>query len=513
MIHTVFAISILFALASPLTAYAIEKSRHVVVIVWDGMRPDFISDERSPALAALARRGVMFRNHHSVFLSSTVVNGTAISTGSYPGHSGIVGNSEYRPDIDPLKPVRTELLDSTRKGDQYSHGRYLRQPTIAEIVRQNGGSTIVAGSKPVVLLADRAPRTSDSEGVNVFAGETLPQSLGPVLTNRHGAFPGEAALEPSRIDWVTTAVIDSLWSKGVPNFSFIWMNEPDLSQHLTGPGSERTLSAIRRADNNLTLILTALESHGVRDETDIIVVSDHGASTVESVVDIADLFTKAGLPAKSEFKSKPAPGEILVVSNSGSTLVYVIGHDEGIIRRAVTFFQQADFCGVIFCKKPLPGTFSFREVGIDCETAPDIFISMRWNTEKSKYGTPGMMSTDVSSFGPGQGSHVTLSPFDMHATLVASGPHFRKGIADTLATGNVDVAPTALWILGIKPPRSMDGRILTESLVIKGPKLNSYEPRRIEATTKEDGRAWSQYLNFTEVNGVRYLDEGNGRQN
>jgi hypothetical protein len=25
-----------------------------------------------------------------------------------------------------------------------------------------------------------------------------------------------------------------------------------------------------------------------------------------------------------------------------------------------------------------------------------------------------------------------------------------------------------------------------------------------------DGSAWEQYLNFTEVNGVRYLEEGNG---
>jgi arylsulfatase A-like enzyme len=106
---------------------------------------------------------------------------------------------------------------------------------------------------------------------------------------------------------------------------------------------------------------------------------------------------------------------------------------------------------------------------------------------------------------------VSLSAFDMHATLVAAGPHFRSGV-DTLASGNVDVAPTVLWILGIQPPRSMDGRILSEALSIKAPKIRSFEPGHIEASAKQSNATWTQYLNYTEVNGARYLDEGNGRQ-
>ncbi len=83
---------------------------------------------------------------------------------------------------------------------------------------------------------------------------------------------------------------------------------------------------------------------------------------------------------------------------------------------------------------------------------------------------------------------------------------------DTLASGNVDVAPTVLWILGIKPPKPMDGRVLTEALTIAGPGIKSFEPRHIETTCEQEGVAWHQYLNFTEVNGVVYCDEGNGHQ-
>src|SRR6185295_3485749 len=52
---------------------AAGSPKHVVVVVWDGMRPDFVSESNTPALHALAKRGVFFQNNHSVYLSSTEV--------------------------------------------------------------------------------------------------------------------------------------------------------------------------------------------------------------------------------------------------------------------------------------------------------------------------------------------------------------------------------------------------------------------------------------------------------
>ena len=74
-----------------------QKERHAVVIVWDGMRPDFVSESHTPALWKLARDGVTFRHHHASYLSATVVNSTAIATGCYPSGSGIFANYIFRP--------------------------------------------------------------------------------------------------------------------------------------------------------------------------------------------------------------------------------------------------------------------------------------------------------------------------------------------------------------------------------------------------------------------------------
>src|SRR5207245_5797910 len=90
------------------------------------------------------------------------------------------------PEIAPLKSVRTEDPEVARKGDALTHGHYVRLPTLAEIVRGAGRKAVVAGAKPVALLADRGQRS-----FTVFAGATLPGSLEEVLTNRYGQFPKE----------------------------------------------------------------------------------------------------------------------------------------------------------------------------------------------------------------------------------------------------------------------------------------------------------------------------------
>jgi arylsulfatase A-like enzyme len=485
---------------------------HIVLVVWDGMRPDFVTEQYAPTLHSLANRGVFFTHHHSTYLSATEVNGTAISTGAYPVHDGIIGNSEFRPAIDPHKPIHTETLTDVRKGDELTHGKYIYLPTVAEIIRGAGCKSVVAGAKPVALLLDRFPRASAKAGANLFAGSTLPGNLLQIITDQYGAFPKEFSKNPTRNDWTTSALLNPLWADGVPAFSFLWMNEPDAAQHQTSPGSPQSLAAIRNADDNLARVIKALEAKGVLDSTDILVASDHGFSTISAAVDIVDALEKAGFKATREFEDKPAPGEILVVANSGSSLLYISKHDEKVLNKLVEFFQAWKSTGVIFTRKAMRGTFALSEVHLDSEDAPDLLVSLRWTDETNKFGVQGLLTVDRSSYTPGQGSHVSLSPFDMHNTLVAAGPHFRRGMANALPSGNVDIAPTILHLLGIKAPKPMDGRILTEALTIPGPSTGSATTRRIEASAPVSGSTWHQYLNISEVNGVRYSDEGNGSQ-
>src|SRR5947207_14065857 len=323
-------------------ADSLRQDRHVVIVVWDGMRPDFISEQNTPTLWKLAQAGVIFRNHHSVFPSATIVNGTAINTGVYANRSGVLANHDYRPEIDANRSIDVENGRVVRKGDELSGGKYIALPTIAEVIRNGGGKTTIATAKTVGLLFDR--QADPRSGLNIFAGDSVPPEAITEIVKTLGAFP--PAMQPADRDaWTTKALTDFLWEKGIPQFSLLWLSEPDDTEHKTAPGAPAAIAAIKSTDHNLARVLAALDQHQAGSTTDIFVVSDHGFSTIARSIDIPKILRDAGFDAVTEFTSEPKPGQIMIVGNGGVVLFYVIGHDAAVTRRLVEFLQQTEFAG------------------------------------------------------------------------------------------------------------------------------------------------------------------------
>jgi len=155
------------------------EERHVVVVVWDGMRPDFIDEHNTPALWKLAHDGVRFLHHHSVYITATNVNGAALATGVYPNRNSLLANREYRPSIDPLRPFENAEPEIIEKADKVTGGKYIAAPTIAEIVRKAGRRTAVVGTKAVAFLHDRHAEWSSGAVKDLvkFAAAPMPEPL------------------------------------------------------------------------------------------------------------------------------------------------------------------------------------------------------------------------------------------------------------------------------------------------------------------------------------------------
>jgi predicted AlkP superfamily pyrophosphatase or phosphodiesterase len=518
-------ISLLFFVfcASSSATVPAKPEHHVVVVVWDGMRPDFVTEHNTPTLWNLAGEGVTFRNQHAVYPSATNVNGTAMVTGVYPGKSGILANFVYRPDIDSHHAVAIELPSVVEKGDQLSGGRYIFVPTIAELVQRAGRRSIVASAKTVGFLLDRQfgvrrdvgdlsrqdgiqpGSVAQKTSVTFSAGLCLPIMMLAPISEALGPFPSAHLQKDS---WTTKALINVLWKDGVPAFSMLWLGQPDLTQHETAPGAPAAVAAIKSADENFASVLSALDEHKVRETTDVFVVSDHGFSTIRRSIDLRKILTEAGFAAATEFGGEPKPGDIMLVGNGGSVLFYVTGHDGMVTRRLVEFLQQSDFAGVIFTKKPMEGTFGLGQTGIDNDRAPDVEMAFRWDDSKNQFDVPGMIDADWQR-AAGEGTHATLSRFDMHNTLIAAGPGFKRGETVDLPSGNVDLAPTIAQILGLKPPQKMDGRILSEAMTAAMPSQKR-ETKTLEATKHFQSGTWRQSLQISRVGSTIYLDEGNG---
>ena len=524
-------ISLLFLIvfSSAAAVVAAKPERHVVVVVWDGMRPDFVTEQNTPTLWKLAREGITFRNHHAVYPSATMVNGTAMVTGTYPGKSGIIANHVYRPDIDPHHSIDVELPAVVKKGDEVSGGKYILVPTIAELVQHAGGRTVIASAKTVGLLLDRQADVGTAKNcVTLFAGKSLPAEIIPSITATLGPFPSGHLQQDA---WTTKAMTDCFWKDGVPALSVLWLGEPDLTQHESAPGAPAALAAIKSADENLAAVLSALDQRDARGSTDVFIVSDHGFSTIKRSVDLRRILNDAGFTAKieelriakdgnqsaggirdkTEFNDQPKPGDIMLAANGGSVLFYVVGHDKKLIRRLVEFLQQSDFAGVIFTKEPMEGTFGLTQALIQRGDTPDVVMAFRWTDLQNQFGVTGEIDADWQR-AAGKGTHATLSRFDMHNTLIAAGPDFKRGQTDDLPTGNVDLVPTILQILGIKVPHQMDGRILSEAVAAPTSLLPAPKPeaKSIEARKDFPSGTWRQTLKISRVGSTIYLDEGNG---
>ena len=493
------------------------RAEHVVLVVWDGMRPDFVSAQFTPQLYELAQNGVFFRNHHPVYISSTEVNGTALATGVYPNRSGIVANSEYRPEIGWASPNATEGLEMIRRGDLATGGKYIRVPTMCEIVQAAGFPTAVCGVKPVAILQDRSQRKSEGaakDSIVLYAGRIMPSWLQEAVerVNDNRKFPTNSVPNSGREDWTGKALREVVWKKGIPKLSVIWLSEPDASQHDSSPGSDNAINALDVADRRLTSILKLLEEKKAIDKTDVLIVSDHGFSTVARGFELVDFLKRSGFKATKKFEDSE-PGDIMVVGLGGSAYLYVVDHKEDVIRKLVTFLQNSEIAGVIFSKLGrdghVEGTFPLSAVRLDAgDGTPDVVVSFKWTDQKNDYDTPGFVYSEGGK--RGRGTHASLSRFDMHNTLIACGPSFKRGFIDELPSANPDVAPTILSILGIRPPQPMDGRVLSEALINGKAPSGKPKTETRKASRVAGLRQWEQYLKTTTFGGAFYVEEGNG---
>lgn len=503
--------------AAPAYTHAKGAAEHVVVVVFDGMRPDFVTPQYCPNLYSLATNGVFFRRNHCVYVSTTIVNGTAIATGSHPGHSGILANSDYRQELNFTTSVASEVLDTIRRADMYMQGKYVAVDTAAELIQDAGYHTYIAGTKSVVLLHDRSMRKTDTEAhknsVIIGRGLSLPRAATESMTkvNEDKAFPDDFKTPNTASDgWTTKALTRGLWRKGVPKYSVLWLSDPDVTQHAKGVGAPEALSAIESSDKNLGELLKVLDEKKLREKTDIFVVSDHGFSTINRGADVAAALRANKLNAHSKIDN-PERGDVIVVGLGGSALIYVIERDEATIRKVAETLQVCDFTGVLFSRLPIEGTFPLDTIHYPTDAAkgaPDFVVAMRWLDVPNENGAPGMLIATGGS--RNAGTHGSLSKYEMNNTLIANGPDFKQGVISEIPSGNIDVTPTVLHLLGVEQKEKMDGRVLREGFrTFTGP-LPEVKERKHEASRQLGFMNWSQYLKTYEVDGALYFDEGNG---
>ena len=165
--------------AIPLVAASqpVAPARQLLIVV-DGLRPDYVTPEVMPHLSALGRRGVVFARHHSVYPTVTRVNASSISTGAYPEGHGLLGNSVFFPRVEPARFLDTSDRSALTK-IVAAEGRLLTAPTLGELLQASGRKMLVVSSGSVgsALLSNHTV----AGGAIIHPQFTLPESLAAEL--------------------------------------------------------------------------------------------------------------------------------------------------------------------------------------------------------------------------------------------------------------------------------------------------------------------------------------------
>ncbi|MDF1796056.1 MAG: alkaline phosphatase family protein [Coxiellaceae bacterium] len=166
---------------------------------------------------------------------------------------------------------------------------------------------------------------------------------------------------------------------------------------------------------------------------------------------------------------------VIVASNGGSTYFYVPSHNPALIKKLVRFIQSREEFGPIFVHikhGDVPGTIELTTVGLlnDDHKNPDIIASSHY--DNSAY-VKGFTGTEFNSSGINRGMHGSFSHTDVHNTLIAYGPDFKKHFIDPLPSANVDVPNTIAHLFGMSLVNT-NGRVLSEALK-QGAPLSSYQ--------------------------------------
>jgi len=592
MRRAVTMLSIGLVLLSADAAFSQNSRPHnVILFVPDGLRGRIVSPETAPAMAEVRDRGVNFKNSHSLFPTFTTANASAMATGHYLGDTGDFSNSIYTGypvaaaggTVTPFLEVDPVLADV----DEHFGGDYLNEETILKMARVKGFSTAALGKVGPTQIFDHTDKIG-ADGIHsividdatggkngVPLSEEMKAALAkaglPLATPPRGdnGKIGDARTPGTRVpnttqqayfvDIATKVVLPMFKARNKPFVLVFWSRDPDGSQHNQGdslntvtPGinGPTSLAGIKNADDNLAALRKALDELGLAADTNILIASDHGFSTIskESKTSLAakasfedtpkdflpmgfvalDLAKALDLPlfdpndnnAKVADGAHPKAGngllgdplkpDLVVATNGGSDLIYLPKGDKKLADRTIKALLDQDYVSGLFVDDKLgrfPGTLPLSQINLKGKAVtptPSIVVNFRSYAEGCDEPTNCSVEIADTVLRQGQGMHGSFGRGDTLNFMAAIGPDFKAGYVDPLPVNNADVGMTIAQLMGLRPTNNggLTGRVMSEALP-NGIILKSADGT---ITSKPAANGLQTVVKFQRVLSQRYFD-------
>lgn len=376
-----------------------QSSPYVLLISFDGFRWDYLDRGITPNLDKVIDSGVRALSMKPVTPSKTFPNHYSIVTGIHPENHGIIFNTFT--DIHTGQVYR--IGDTSKVRDPL----WYKGEPIWETLENNG---IITASYfwPGSELNDPKRR--------------------PTYFKRY------KHTEPykDRIDGVINWL--KLPYNERPKFISFYFHDTDSYGHDFGPNSPEINESIKRLDTLVGYLDKELNKIGMVDSVNLVFVSDHGMTEIDTakIINFENLLS--GLEYKSG-GSKP----ILMIEPSSE-------HYDSVYHRLK--LNEDHF--TVYKKEEIPDYFHFRDNKniFSIIVVAEIGWSLVNNWELSsmkKYGS--------------KGNHGYIKEeLYMHGIFVAAGPNFNSNIK-TGTIRNIDIYPLLCKIFNVYPNPEIDGKL------------------------------------------------------
>lgn len=393
----------------------------------------------------------------SVYPASTYPAHTTLATGCYPGKHGICTNVFPNPFYDginhwPLyaKHVYAEdLFAAAKRAGCTTAAVYWPitacNPNIDHVINEYFFYYPGEMQQPEAVFA--------AQGADETALQAVRENLHLMPTTR-GA-----------VELMLTSVFDSflmgctcsLIRNAQPDLLMVHNCYLDSTRHRYGVFGEKTFQALDQMDQWLGDVIRAMEDAGVYEQTNFVIVSDHGQMDYTRRVKINVLLRQAGFAELAINGETLYEWEAFAMSSGKSATVYLRDNtNRKLYDKVYACLQQLQAepkYGIerIFTQKELAerygqcGSYSFM-----LEAEEDTSFDGAW------------IGDEIVELGTHRGSHGYMPEKGPQPVFMAHGPDFREGAALKNAK-LVDVAPTLAAVLGRSLPEA-DGRVMTELL-------------------------------------------------
>ena len=412
LLATVRFISLVILLALLADTSSRASERTVVVMLFDGFSPRYISQFSTPALDHMREAGAWSHAMDPAFPTVSLIGGVTISTGCWPDRHGIVSNLF----IDPKRGFYDHSSDTDWLiGCEHLHQAAERQGLRSAALGWYG-------------------RNSESNG---------PQASVVPAEDSWAQFPDDAERAKQIVEQLERPRMER------PRLILSYFKGPDASGHFSGMDSEETRVDVSAADAAIGSVLDSIAAQPDSNDIQLLVTTDHGMVPVEYLVNIHRILRRHDIDARA-------------VSTGTTSFLYFNHPNEAILADAITklsSYQEFD----VFRRDAQPDGWHIgtgpRVGELIVSAHPPYFIedpdSWPWYVGWLKYVGPDFLPS--SSTLKATHGYPTGTP-GVEGILYTHGSAFRKN-HEVDRVRAIDIHPTVMRVLGIQPGRPIDGKV------------------------------------------------------